>query len=345
MKYRMPAVLSLAAILLCTCLALVVPVAAADDWSGWGAWGFSGTAIANDDPTKPTSRLIGGVVSTIDANHRLAAGQSYTYTASVILDTEGVALRTRVHWVNSEAGFREVMEMKTGIAIYPMDESIDVAVTTASGVKRCSFPTPYGYDILAANEFTLLDSGDAIAVKVCGKTVALLGLDGTRQADGHTYVRDVTVMNADGYVYARLTDTCVLSDAFYITYSSEASRALIEVTEHTLTLADVTVTLPAEQETSADWTPETAPPVTAPETEEPTEPAAETTAAPATEAPTAPATEVPTTPATEVPTTPAEESTSPETDAPAQSGCGAAIAGSALAALAAVAIALKKKPE
>ncbi len=333
MKHRYPAALALAAILLATCLASIVPASAADGWNGWGAWGFSGTAIANDDPTNPTSRLIGGTVTTVMADRHLVAGQDYTYTASVILDTEGVALRTRAHWVNSEAGFRELVDMKTGLAVYPMDESIDVAVVTAAGVKRCSFPTPHGYDIYAANAFTLRDSGDAIAVDVCGRPVAILKLDGTRKADGHTYVQTVTVMNPEGYVYARVSDTCVLADAYYIAYSSEASRALIEVTEHALTLDEVTVDLPTEQETSADWTPETAPPVTEPVTEPATEPATAEVTAPVTEAP-----------ATETLSAPVAEPTPTETDAPRSSGCAAALTGSAaLALVAGAAIVLRKK--
>ncbi len=337
MRKRHPAILSLAALLLTSCLALIVPVSAADSWDGWGAWGFSGTAIANDDPTKPTSRLIGGTVTTVNADCRFASGQDYTYTAGIILDTEGVALRTRVHWVNSEAGFREVVDQKTGISVYPMDESIDVAVVTATGVVRYSFPTPYGYDILAVNAFAIRDSGEAIFIDVCGQTIAILKLDGTRKADGHTYVQTVTVMNGDGYVYGRLSDTCVLADAFYIAYSSEASRALIEVTAHTLSAEDVTVTLPSEQETSADWVPETAPPVTESATEPVTEPATELPIPPDTEAPTAPATETTAAPTTEL--------SSDETDAAKSAGCGSVLAGSTALALAAAAFVLRKKHE
>ena len=235
----------------------------ADEWS-WASYGFSGTAIANPDPLEPTSYLIGGYVSTVHHQHPLTS--SYVYKSNIILDTEGVAIRFRFSWANTEPGYKAVADLKDGIAIYPMDKSIDLAIATEGDVTRFSFPVPAMYDYMSANEFLVMDNSDAMTISVSGKTVAILKFSGTRSSGGKTCYESITVTDGNGYVYGRVSDTLVLSQGGYAGYSSQKDRALILVKDHSL--EDKTVDfdqLPTEKETEAGWVPETE---TIPETHE-----------------------------------------------------------------------------
>ncbi len=244
----------------------IVSTSADDEWS-WANYGFSDTAIANPDLFEKTSYLIGGYVATV--NYLNPLPDSYIYNGTIVLDTEGVALRTRFSWVNTESGYKSVADFSDGIAIYPMDESIDIAIVTAAGVQRFSFPVPAAYDCMKANDFMIMDDGSHMVLTVCRKSIAVLKFDGTRNANGQTYYANITVTDGNGYVYGRLTDSLVLKNGGYIGYSSQVDRALILVKEHSLNGADIAFdAFPEEKETTEDWVPETEPR----ETEEITEP-------------------------------------------------------------------------
>ncbi len=293
------AVTVMAAILLGGLLG-VLPASAADDWS-WANYGFSGSAIANPDPFDKSSYLIGGYVATI--NHQYPLAESYVYNASIILDTEGVAIRLRFSWANTEPGYKAVADLSDGIAIYPMDESLDIAVVTESGVKRFSFPVPAAYDYMKANEFQVMDNGSYMSVSVAGKTVAALRFSEPRTVLGKTCYGNVTVTDGNGYVYGRITDSLVLESGGYAGYSSQNDRALILVKAHSLAAADIAFdAIPEEKETTEGWVPETEPRETEPESVPVTE----------TEAETAPVAES----ETEAVTEPVAEDTVPATDAP-----------------------------
>ncbi len=245
---------TIAAVMMAIGVSVSLPVSAADDWS-WANYGFSGTAIANPDPFEPTHYLIGGYVASVHYLHPISG--SYVYHSNLILDTEGVAIRFRFHWVNSEPGYRAVADMTTGIAVYPMDESIDVAVVTAGGIERFRFPTPAAYDYMTANEFRIMDNGETLFVEVCGKTVAILKFDGVQTMGGIPYIQRLTITDGNGYVYGRLNDTRVLAEECHMGYSSQQDRALILVQSHTLKDADFDASLPEEKETDENWVPET----------------------------------------------------------------------------------------
>ncbi len=310
--------------------------ASAAEWS-WANYGFSGTAIANPDPFDPSSYLIGGYVASI--NHQNPLGESYVYDADIIPDTEGVALRFRFGWVNTEAGYRAVADLQNGIAVYPMDESLDVAVVTESGVQRYSFPVPAAYDYMSVNDYTVKDNGSAALIEVCGKPVAMLKFDGTRTVGGATYFTNVTVTDANGYVYGRCTDSLVLASGGYAGYSSQENRALILVKQHTLSSEPVDITLPAEKETEEGWVPETEAPETIPETLPAPLPESDTDATSADEI------QAPPQPETQPETAPTSE-TNPETALPSpDGGCASAAGGigAGLLSAAAAAVVLGKK--
>ncbi len=281
MKTKKPFVVTVVAVMAALALSVGfcgVLTASASEWS-WANYGFSGTAIANPDPFDSESYLIGGYVATINYLHPLPA--SYEYDAHLILDTEGVAIRFRFSWVNTEPGYKAVADLTDGIAIYPMDESLDIAIVTESGMVRYSFPVPGQYDYMKANRFRVWDDGETMAVMLCDKTVARLHCSGTRTVGGKTCYTNITVTDKDGYVYGRIADPLVLRDGGYVGYSSQESRALILVEDHTLIEADIDIgDLPAEKETTEGWTPETEPretePAAIPETIPETEPITET---------------------------------------------------------------------
>ncbi len=267
----------IAGIMVVGCIGIPV-VSAADDWD-WINYGFSGTAVVGFDPVETSTRLIGGYVATVRKAGYTPA--SYIYHSKLVLDTEGVALRFRLSWVNTEAGFRAVADLADGVAVYPMDKSIDVAVTTPDGLLRCSFPAPRGYDYLAANDFTIKDNGSCMIVTVNGKTVAILRFEGTHSENGHTYVNGVTLTDGNGYIYGRCEKSLVLAENSYLAYSSQSDRALIAVMEHELTETTFDDPIPEAKETEAGWVPETEPEIESAtgaveETEAVTDPLAET---------------------------------------------------------------------
>ncbi len=319
------AILLILTLLMLTCLT-ILPAAADDAWS-WANYGFSGTAIANPDPFEKTSYLIGGYVTTV--NHLNPLPQSYVYRSAIVLDTEGVAIRFRFSWTNSEPGYKAVADLADGIAIYPMDESLDILIVAEDGTHRFSFPAPAAYDYMKANDYTVMDDGQYMTVSVAGKTVAILRYSGTRTAGGKTCYEGVTVTDGSGYVYGRISSPLVLTDGGYAGYSSQESKALILVKSHTLSEADIDFDIPEEKETTDGWVPETE----APLTESVTEPENE----PETEGETAAASENTTTAASET----SALSAAPETDvADTASGCDSVIAGGAALLLPAAAFAV-----
>ncbi len=227
---------------------------AEEAWS-WANYGFSGTAIANPDPFDTSSYLIGGYVASVNHSHPLPP--SYVYQSSIILDTEGVAIRFRFDWSNTEAGYKAVADLNSGIAIFPMDESLDVAIATADGVQRFSFPIPATYDKMSVNSYTVRDDGSSMIIEVCDKTIAILNYTDVRESGQINYIASITVLNGSGYVYGRCNDTLVRYDNTYVGYSSQNSRALILVKEHTLREESFANPLPDEKETTEGWMPET----------------------------------------------------------------------------------------
>ncbi len=230
------------------------------DWNGWVNWGFSSSAIGEMDPVEPTSRLICGAISSVKYDAYLPA--SYVYTAKIFTDTEGVAARFRFNWSNTVAGFEGMVNLADGMAIYLMNESIDVAIATESGIRQYSFPAPSGYDAHETNELTVKDTGEAIFILVNGKTVAALSLQGTHTVNGMICVEQVTVMDKDGHVYGRITDSLLLASKCYFGYSSQDKYGCILVKEHRLSTEAIEDTLPTETETEEGWVPETQPPET-----------------------------------------------------------------------------------
>ncbi len=252
---------------ICKCIAVLLVVcgltvgmgtvsaAAEEEWS-WANYGFSDLAIANPDPFDATSYLIGGYVATVNYKHLLP--ESYIYRASILLDTEGVAVRFRFSWTNSEQGFKAVADLSDGIAIYPMDESLDIVIVTEGGEERFSFPVPGAYDYMKANDYCVMDDGSILTVSLCGKVVAILKLSGAQKVGRLTYYEAITVTDGDGYVYGRVTGTRVLTEKGYVGYSSAKDRALILVKEHSIAEADIAFEdLPEERETVEGWIPET----------------------------------------------------------------------------------------
>ncbi len=351
MKKKKSLAAAVAAVALTVGLGGALAVSAAE-WS-WANYGFSGTAIANPDPFDKESYLIGGYVTTV--NHLNPLPGSYEYDAHLILDTEGVAIRFRFSWVNTEPGYKAVADLADGIAIYPMDESLDIAIVTEGGVVRYSFPTPGKYDYMKANHFRVWDDGETMAVMLCEKTVARLSFSGTRTVGGKTCYTDITVTDGDGYVYGRLSDPLVLREGGYVGYSSQKDRALILVEDHSLAEADIDFgELPAEKETTEGWVPETEPRETEPapvesdtlsETAPVTETVSETVPETADETPTE--TDTPTAEAEETqPESLSASETTAETKAEEKnSGCGGVVSatGAVLLSAAAAAVVLSKK--
>ncbi len=228
--------------------------ALASEWN-WAGYGFSGTAVAGSDPFEKTSYLIGGYVATV--NHLNPTPDSYIFDSNLVLDTEGVAIRFRFSWANTEPGFKAIADLAEGIAVYPMDDSLDVAVATADGVERYSFPVPAAYDYMSANNFTIKDNSSEMLIELCGKTVAILKFGDVESVDGKNTFADITVTDGNGYVYGRLTDARVMADNCYMGYSSQVDKALIQIKWHALESATFEATLPEEKETTEGWTPET----------------------------------------------------------------------------------------
>ncbi len=280
------------------------------DWSGWVNWGFSAGAIGEMDAVEPTSRLICGAISSVKYDAYLPA--SYVYTAKIFTDTEGVAARFRFNWSNTVAGFEGMVNLADGMAIYLMNESIDVAIATESGIRQYSFPAPSGYDAHETNELTVKDTGEAIFILVNGKTVAALSLQGTHTVNGVICVDQVTVMDKDGHVYGRITGSLLLTSKCFFGYSSQDKYGCILVKEHRLSAEAIEDTLPTETETEEGWTPETE--TQPPETE--TQPPETETQPPETETqPSETETQSPETEAqpSETETQPSETETRPET--------------------------------
>ncbi len=314
--------------------------ASASEWS-WASYGFSGTAIANPDPFENTSYLIGGYVTTV--NHQNPLTDSYVYDGEIILDTEGVALRFRFGWENTEPGYKAVADLSNGIAIYPLDESLDVAIVTESGVQRYSFPVPAAYDYMSANRFTIQDNGEHMVIRLCDRTVAVLRFDGTRTVGSAEYFSNITVSDGNGYIYGRCVDSLVLTKGCYAGYSSQESRALILVKEHSLESAEFEFTAPEEKETEEGWKPETEARETLPQTEPVTPPESGTETELETETEASPET-LPETTVDTLPETNAE--TVADTAAPAMDGgCAGALGatGAVLMSAAAAAAVMKRK--